>query len=163
VLDVFAGSGAFGIIAALHGAQAVTVDTYDRAVACAVRNAELNQVAYRVDVRHGTMRDCLEPDEKFDLIIANPPLLPGEPSDGLSGAMLTSGVQATYDFIRPLQWRLASDGRCYLATSSAIITEGGMLAMCAPGHLVPKRVASLDADHETYIIYRITHRSDVEF
>ena len=83
VLDAFAGSGAFGVIAARHGAEVVTVDTSLGAVICTAKNADRNRVAERVDARHGTIQTTLSASEKFDLIIANPPLLPGEPSDEL--------------------------------------------------------------------------------
>src|SRR5437868_3453098 len=41
VLDMFAGCGAFGIVAALRGARVVTIDISADAVACTLSNAAL--------------------------------------------------------------------------------------------------------------------------
>ena len=75
VLDVFTGSGALAVAAALDGARAVTaVDSSPRAVLNARLNSRLNRV--RVSVRRG---DLFVPvgDTRFDLVLANPPYVPG--------------------------------------------------------------------------------------
>jgi len=46
---------------------------------------------------HG--RDTVAASEKFDLVIANPPLLPGAPADLLEAALWDPGLQATYEFL----------------------------------------------------------------
>jgi len=38
-----------------------------------------------MDVRWGTMQDCLG-SEKFDIVVVNPPLLPGSQPDSISMA-----------------------------------------------------------------------------
>ena len=76
VLDVFTGSGVLAIAAALQGARSVTaVDVARRAALNARLNARLNRA--RVRVLRG---DLFAPvvGERFDLILANPPYLPGE-------------------------------------------------------------------------------------
>ncbi|HMC07124.1 MAG TPA: HemK2/MTQ2 family protein methyltransferase [Solirubrobacterales bacterium] len=76
VLDVFTGSGALGVAAALDGARAVTAtDVSRRAVLNSRLNARLNGV--RIRALRG---DLFEPvrGERFDLILANPPYVPGE-------------------------------------------------------------------------------------
>jgi len=82
VLDPFTGSGVLAIAAAARGARVTAVDISRRAVLCAVLNARLNRVSLR------TLRaaDLSALDgERFDLIVANPPYLPG-PDDGVRGA-----------------------------------------------------------------------------
>jgi release factor glutamine methyltransferase len=77
VLDVFTGSGVLAVAAALAGARDVTaVDISRRAVATARLNARLNGV--RVRALRG---DVFEPvaGRRFDLILANPPYVPGDP------------------------------------------------------------------------------------
>jgi release factor glutamine methyltransferase len=76
VLDVFTGSGALAVSAALDGAREVAaVDISRRAVINAKVNAALNRV--RVRVLRG---DLFQPvaGERFELILANPPYLPSE-------------------------------------------------------------------------------------
>lgn len=86
VLDVFTGSGVLAVSAALDDARHVTaVDVSRRAVATVRANAWLNGV--RVRALRG---DLLAPvaGERFDLILANPPYLPGDgvPARGASRA-----------------------------------------------------------------------------
>jgi release factor glutamine methyltransferase len=76
VLDLCTGSGALAVVAALAGAARVTgVDASRRAVMAARFNARLNGV--RVRALYG---DLFEPvrGERFDVIVSNPPYVPGE-------------------------------------------------------------------------------------
>lgn len=75
VLELGTGSGAIAVSAAKGGARRVTVvDVSRRALATAWLNARLHGV--RVVPRHG---DLFEPvqGERFDLVVSNPPYLPG--------------------------------------------------------------------------------------
>jgi len=156
VLDVFAGSGAFGILAAVHGADAVTVDIAALAVACTLKNAALNCVESRVDARLGTMVECLAPNEVFDLIIANPPLLPGEPGDVLAAAIFDPQLHATYEFIDELPHHLAPFGRCYLLASDVVERYGHDIdRLCRQRGLESSVVAKADFGYETYRVHRI--------
>lgn len=75
VLDVFTGSGVLALSAARCGARSVTaVDVSRRAAATVWFNARRNGVAVRV--RRGDIFTPLV-GERFDLILANPPYLPG--------------------------------------------------------------------------------------
>ena len=80
VLDLCTGSGFLALAAARAGAtEVVAIDVSRRAVAAARLNARLNGV--RVSARRG---DLFEPvaGARFDLIVSNPPYLPGA-GDGL--------------------------------------------------------------------------------
>ncbi len=75
VLDLFTGSGALAVQAGLAGAASVVAtDLSRRALANARLNARLNRVS--VEVRNGDLFDPVA-GERFDLILANPPYLPG--------------------------------------------------------------------------------------
>jgi methylase of polypeptide subunit release factors len=161
VLDVFAGSGAFGINAALRGAATVvTIDIAAQAVACTRKNARRNHVRARVDAREGTMRQRLTKGERFDLIVANPPLLPGEPVTTLGAAVFDPELQATADFIRALPAHLARRGRCYLLTSSVLERCGYDIdRLCVAQSLTSEIVAKADAGYECYRVHKITWRN----
>lgn len=76
VLDVFAGSGVLAVAAALEGAREVTaIDLSRRAVVTARLNARRNGVRVRA-----VRGDLFAPvrGARFDLIVANPPYLPGD-------------------------------------------------------------------------------------
>ncbi len=75
VLDMCTGSGVLAVHAALRGAGEVTaVDISRRAVIAARVNARLNGV--RVRARRGDLFTAVC-GERFDLIVSNPPYLPG--------------------------------------------------------------------------------------
>jgi release factor glutamine methyltransferase len=88
VLDLCTGSGALAIAAALQGASAVTaLDISRRAVAAVRLNALANRV--RVTAVRGDLFAAVK-GRRFDLIVSNPPYLPGEvtelPRRGLARA-----------------------------------------------------------------------------
>jgi release factor glutamine methyltransferase len=99
VLDVFTGSGVLAVAAGRSGAARVTaVDVSRRAVACARLNGRLNGV--RVRALRG---DLFAPvgDERFDVIVANPPYLPS-----VGGASRPRGSARA--------WEGGADGRSLL-------------------------------------------------
>lgn len=78
VLDVFSYVGGWGIQAAVAGAsELMCVDTSDLALEYVLRNAELNSVADQVTGLKGSafevMEALLEDQEKFDVVILDPP------------------------------------------------------------------------------------------
>jgi tRNA1(Val) A37 N6-methylase TrmN6 len=80
VLDLGSGIGAVGMIAAwrLPGARFVTVEAQDQSVRLARKSARWNGLNARYEIRQGDFRTpgILEPDERFDLILASPPYFP---------------------------------------------------------------------------------------
>lgn len=77
VLELCAGAGHIGLAAvATTGRRLVCVDA--SAVACdyARANALAAGMADRVDVREGLLEEALAPDERFPVIIADPPWVP---------------------------------------------------------------------------------------
>lgn len=159
VLDAFSGSGAFGVSAAMHGARVVAFDKSERAVSCARQNALLNGVSDRVDARLGTFAKTISANERFDLIIANPPLLPGNPENELSAAIFDQGLQATIDFIEKLPMSLAINGRCYLLTSDVIERCGiDVEQLCRKQKLRSTVVKQSDFGYEQYRVHMITLR-----
>jgi release factor glutamine methyltransferase len=75
VLDLCTGSGLLAVVAAQRGASRVlAVDVSRRAVLSAQLNARLNRV--RVEGRRGSLFGPVS-GERFDVIVSNPPYLPG--------------------------------------------------------------------------------------
>jgi hypothetical protein len=72
-LDVGTGSGILGLLAAAHSRQVVLTDSNPRAVAIASFNAKLNNVQ-NTDIREGSLFEPVG-DERFDLIVSNPPFV----------------------------------------------------------------------------------------
>jgi methylase of polypeptide subunit release factors len=112
VLELCSGAGQIGLATALlSGRDAVLVDASEAACAMSARNAADAGLGGRVDVRHGPMDAALRPDERFALVLADPPYIPSadtgtfpdDPltaidggSDGLGLARLCLSVAAAH-------------------------------------------------------------------
>jgi 23S rRNA (cytosine1962-C5)-methyltransferase len=78
VLDLFCYTGGFSVNAALGGAKKVTgVDIKSEWLDSARKNAALNGVSERIDYREGDvfeiLKDICNTEEKFDIVILDPP------------------------------------------------------------------------------------------
>jgi len=91
VLDMGTGSGICAVFAARHARRVVAVDINPAAVRCAGINALLNHVEHKIDLRHG---DLFAPvlEERFDLILFNPPFVQGPPRDDRDRAWRSNDV-----------------------------------------------------------------------
>jgi len=91
VLDMGTGSGICAVFAAKHARRVVAVDINLAAVRCAGINALLNHVEHKIDLRHG---DLFAPvlEERFDLVLFNPPFVQGPPRDDRDRAWRSNDV-----------------------------------------------------------------------
>jgi release factor glutamine methyltransferase len=139
VLELCAGPALAGVAAAReHRASLTTVDVSRRAVVNAAINARLNGV--RIRARHGNVFGPVA-GERFDLILANPPYVPG-PDTPARGAERA--------------WEGGADGRAVLnricAGAPAHLAPGGILLIvhsevCDAGATLEALVAvGLNAD-----------------
>ena len=134
VLDVCTGSGAIAIAAALAGAQASAVDVSRRSVVAARVNAVLNGV--QVEALRGDLFGPVAGRE-FDLIVSNPPYLPGEelPARGEERAWEGGpGGRAFIDrIVREAPAHLATGGALLMIHSEVCGTEATLAAMSRAG------------------------------
>ncbi|MBU0984668.1 MAG: peptide chain release factor N(5)-glutamine methyltransferase [candidate division Zixibacteria bacterium] len=77
ILDVGVGSGVISVTVAAECAAAsvVSLDISEDAIAVARRNAADLGVADRLEFRHSDFFSAVRPDEKFDLVLSNPPYI----------------------------------------------------------------------------------------
>ena len=77
ILDVGVGSGVISVTMAceLDEADIVALDVSPDALAVAIRNANELGVAGKIDFRQSDFFSALSPDERFDLILSNPPYI----------------------------------------------------------------------------------------
>jgi release factor glutamine methyltransferase len=128
VLDLCTGSGALAVALAreLRGAQVVATDVSAEAVALARKNAERNGVGDRVDVRVG---DLWQPvaDERFDLIVANPPYIASAVIPTLQAEVLREPRLALDGGPDGLGFydRICADARAHLEPGGALVVEHG--------------------------------------
>ncbi len=77
VLDLCAGTGIQGLLCAARGARrVVALELHPEAVAAARFNAALNGLQDLVDVRASDLYAAVEPGDRFDLALSNPPFMP---------------------------------------------------------------------------------------
>ena len=150
VLDLGSGSGASGIAAARRGCSVVAVDINPTAVRNTRANALLNGVD--VDVRQG---DLFAPvaDERFDVVLFNPPYYRGVPRDGLDHAWRSPDMPER--FAMQLDGHLTDTGRALLVLSSDCDAESFLSALRANGfrHGVAAR---RDLVNEVLSVYEVT-------
>lgn len=76
VLDMGTGCGILAVLAGNTAKKVVGVDISERAVMNARINVTLNNMEKRVEIRLGDLWGALNPNERFSLILFNPPYLP---------------------------------------------------------------------------------------
>ncbi len=77
ILELCCGAGHIGLVtAAATGRRLVQVDANAQACAWAVENATAAGLAGAVDVRHARLSEAVRSDERFPLVLADPPYLP---------------------------------------------------------------------------------------
>ena len=74
ILDVGTGCGVLGLLSASHGQEIVATDTNARALDFVAFNTRLNGIS-NVRCRLGSLFEPVASDERFDLIISNPPFV----------------------------------------------------------------------------------------
>jgi release factor glutamine methyltransferase len=137
VLDLGTGSGAIAIALAVERPDlaVVAVDTSQNALAVAAANVQRHGVAARVALRRGSWWEPIAADERFDLVVANPPYI-----DPAAPVGLADDVK---NFEPPLAlYSAAGDpASCYRAIAAGlaghlvpdgwIVTEAGLAAVAA--------------------------------
>lgn len=128
VLDLCAGPGIQSLRAAKMGAQVTAVEINPVAAALARLNATANGLDERIDVRIGNLYEVLG-DERFDRVLANPPLLPipddlPYPFVGHGGP---DGLSITRRIIEGLPDRLTARGNARLIGTTL---SDGYLPLC---------------------------------
>jgi release factor glutamine methyltransferase len=116
-LEVGTGSGAIATKMALAGAEVTALDISRRALVSAWLTARLNGT--RITPRRSSLFGALRSGEQFDLIVSNPPYVPGPDPSSVKGAERA--------------WSAGPDGRALLDQlideAPAYLSPGGVLLM----------------------------------
>jgi methylase of polypeptide subunit release factors len=157
VLDLFSGSGYQGLLAAKAGAASVVcVDISPTATRCAANNAVRNGVSDRLSALTGSLFDPVGA-ERFDVIIANPPLLPGRPTTAIEAAVFDPDLRHSKLFLDNAAWHLNPGGRIFLITTNAHRRMGifDLAAIAERAGLTDELVAGLPLPYETYSVHEL--------
>lgn len=153
-LDMGTGSGAGAVFAAGRGFRVVGVDVNPEAVRCARLNALLNDQESRIEVREG---DLFAPvrNERFDLVLFNPPYYRGVPRDARDRAWRSPDVIER--FAAGLPDHLSAQGRALVVLS----TDGegaAMLQALDRAGLRYEAVLRKDLGNEVATVYSVTRK-----
>lgn len=128
-LEVGTGTGVLAFVLARAGARVVATDVEPRAVACARENAERLGLADRVEIVEA---DLFPPGElRADLVVSNPPWLPGAAHTPLERAVYDPGGAFLEQLVRGIPARLAPGGEAWIVISD--LAE--LLGLRPPGHV----------------------------
>lgn len=114
-LDLCTGSGIQTLVCSSHANEVIGVDIQKRAVEVATINTYLNMQENRISIHKGNLYSPVK-GEKFDLICANPPLLPA-PSNIKAPICADGGEDAleiTYKILEGLVDHLNHGGICQI-------------------------------------------------
>lgn len=151
VLDMGTGSGVGAVCAAQWARRVVAVDINPAAVRCARINALLNRVEEKVDVRQGDLFAPIQ-DERFDVVLFNPPFHRGAPRSALDHAWRSLDVAER--FAAGLRAHLAPGGCALVVLSSDGETDSFLEAFRA-SQLKVDLIDRRDRVNEIVTLYRL--------
>lgn len=161
VLDMFTGSGSVAIFAAKNGACSVTgVDISAPAIVCAKENATRNQVADTVSFIRENLWRAVPETEKFDVITANPPLLPVLPESLLEMAIADSPeMKLTVAFLEGCRTHMNQGAKACMTFSNACkVLIPNPIAfieeIAKKNGLVMNIIAEWDVGYEIYRVFQ---------
>lgn len=156
VLDMGTGSGICAVFAAQWARRVVAVDLNPEAARNARINALLHRLEDRLEVREGDLFAPV-PGERFDLILFNPPYLPGHPKTEFERAIWSTGVIEA--FAAGLLDHLARQGEALVLLSS-LADESRYLHVFARHGFAVDVVARRDLISEVLTVYRLRRGQD---
>lgn len=115
VLDLGTGSGVCALLAARSARRVVAVDINATAIRCAGINVSMNRLEHRIELRHGDLFGPVA-EERFDLVLFNPPFIVGTPKDDRDAAWRSN--DAAERFAAGLANHLKPGGAALLLLSS---------------------------------------------
>ncbi len=124
VLEVGCGCGIISLVAARRAFRVVAVDVNPFAVCLAWENVRLNGLEGKVEVRLGNLFQPIKQNEKFNLIIFNPPYLPVKKSERIGGWLEKAwdggfnGRKVIDKFIMEVEKFLKRNGRVIMVQST---------------------------------------------
>ncbi len=113
ILDMGTGCGIIALHLAKKGCKVVAVDINEKAIENAKKNAKANGL--KIDFRKSNLFEAI--NEKFDLIVFNPPYLPTKGED-LAWDGGRDGIEIIKKFLEDAKNYLERDGMIYIVLSS---------------------------------------------
>ncbi len=163
VLDMFCGSGAIGIVHSKNAHTVLLADISPKAVQCATENVASLSLENKVKVQLSNVWESIGINESFDVIIANPPLLPISPHTEFEKIFADrEDMHITRKFIKGCVTHLKKGGWVYVATSTASnpsqdknVDSDVAVSVAKEVGLKSEVVAELDQGYEIYRVVKL--------
>jgi len=165
VLEIGSGTGIISLWCAQHQANVIASDINPFAIELLKKNIRKNTSDLRgiLKARMGDMYDSIDPRERFDVIIFNPPYLPEgsiEESKKLGWIDTATnggreGIQPSLRFLNKLPYHLKKRGRAYLIVSSFSTVER-IQSTILVNDMHYKVLQQLRCNNELLEVYKIT-------
>ena len=152
VLDLGAGTGIGAVVAAQWAQRVVAVDINSTAVRCAKMNVLLNHSEDSIDVREGDLFEAVG-DERFDVVLFNPPFFRGAPRNALDRAWRS--VDVVERFAADLADHLTPGGYALVVLSTVGETPAFLAAFQRSG-LTVVHEATRDLINEALLLLRLS-------
>ena len=118
VLEIGTGTGALAILAAEKSKSVIATDISEDAIGCARENIRINNLECKIELRLGNLFTPIQRDEKFDVVIFNPPFLNGTPSINLEHSYFDQDYVTLELFFKGIGTHLSPIGKIYLCFGS---------------------------------------------
>ena len=152
VLDLGTGSGIGAIAAASKAERVLATDVNSEAVRCARINVLLNRVEERVELRCGDLFGPLLAEERFDVVLFNPPYYRSASRSLLDQAWRSLDVLERFACQLP---RVLSPGGYALVVLSSDGEQAAFLDAFRANGLSCDIVVQRDLPNETLTVYRV--------
>lgn len=126
ILEFGTGCGIIALECARHGVKVVCTDINPYAIELAKRNFQKNQTLLKgeIEFREGSLFSVIKKDEKFDVIIFNPPYLPTKSDEQIGGWFDIAvnggidGLRIIEQFLNSVKKHISKNGHAYFVFSS---------------------------------------------
>jgi len=158
VLEVGCGCGIITLTAAKKARKVVATDINPFAVKTTKENVKINGLEEKVQVRIGDLFNPIEKNEKFSLIIFNPPYLPTSGKDKIGGWLEkawdggVNGRRVIDRFLDEVKKFLKENGRILMVQSTLSNVEKTLQRMVTMGFYV-KILGIKHLDFETLVCF----------
>ena len=162
ILELGTGCGLIALECACQGAQVICTDINPYAIQLTRRNIERNRHLLKgnIEIRKGDLFSVLKNNERFTVILFNPPYLPTKKNDKTGGWFDTaidggpSGLKLTMRFLQGLHKHLRLAGRAYFMFSS-LSDRSTLEHSLRNERLSAKVIASHRYDGEDLDVYQV--------
>ena len=162
--EIGTGTGIISLYLAKKGLDGICSDINPLSAELVKKNYLTNhpKLSGNLEIRLGDMFDVLNLDEKFDLVVFNPPYLPTKPEEYVGGSGWfdravsggKDGLSVTNRFIEQVGSYLKKDGRAYFVFSS-LSDEKKLHSILEKNNLKYEIVGKNSFDDETLFVYMV--------